>query len=159
MTPEVVVDFFVAGTPIPQGSKRAWYSETQKRVFMTEDAGTRHSSWRHELSTYARAEVGSNEPLAGPMSVALTFLQHRPLGHYGTGKNAKELKASAPLYPTKAPDLDKLTRAVFDAMTSIVWVDDAQVVATTLRKRYVHRWEAEGVHIVIGALTPPSKER
>lgn len=152
MTPTIALDFFVMGTPVPQGSKRAWYSEAQKRVFMTEDAGVRHSTWRFELATYARAEVGNAEPMTGPLSVALTFIQHRPLAHYGTGKNAKELKPSALPYPIKPPDIDKLTRAVFDAMTSIVWVDDAQVVAATIRKRYCHRWEQEGVHIVIGVL-------
>lgn len=30
---------------------------------------------------------------------------------------------------TRPPDLDKLTRAVLDALTGIVWVDDRQVVA------------------------------
>jgi crossover junction endodeoxyribonuclease RusA len=36
----------------------------------------------------------------------------------------------------KAPDLDKLTRAVFDALTGVVFHDDAQVVDLVATKRY-----------------------
>jgi hypothetical protein len=36
----------------------------------------------------------------------------------------------------KKPDLDKLTRAVKDALTLVVWQDDSQVVQMTARKAY-----------------------
>jgi crossover junction endodeoxyribonuclease RusA len=36
----------------------------------------------------------------------------------------------------KAPDLDKLTRAVFDALTGVAFHDDAQVVDLVATKRY-----------------------
>lgn len=37
---------------------------------------------------------------------------------------------------TKKPDLDKLARAVKDALKGIVWKDDSQVVEIFTRKRY-----------------------
>jgi Holliday junction resolvase RusA-like endonuclease len=124
---------------------------------MTEDAGVRHSTWRNEVTGQARqamANVGRfGEPYRGPISCSLTFQFHRPLVHYGTGKNSEVVKASAPSAPVKPPDLDKLTRAIWDSLTSVVWVDDAQVIAATIRKQYVERWQAEGVLILVGTFT------
>src|SRR5262245_7815427 len=153
MNPPIMrLGYWVAGTPIPQGSKRAWYNEKTKTVHMTEDAGSRHTSWRFELSSHARqamSDAGYVEPFRQPIHIALHFRQHHPLGHYGSGKNAEKLKPSSPTLPIKPPDLDKLTRAVFDSLTSIVWVDDAQVVRLTTTKSFVHRWEEEGVAIYV----------
>ena len=70
------------------------------------------------------------------MMVDITFHRARNKGHYGTGKNAHLVKDSAPAHPTVKPDVDKLSRSVLDALTGIVWVDDAQVVDKTVRKRY-----------------------
>jgi Holliday junction resolvase RusA-like endonuclease len=152
--PRLRIQFEVAGTPIPQGSKRAWYNEAAHKVMMTEDAGVRHSTWRNEVTGQARqamANVGRfGEPYRGPISCSLTFQFHRPLVHYGTGKNAETVKASAPSHPIKPPDLDKLTRAIWDSLTSVVWVDDAQVIAATIRKQWVERWQEEGVLILVG---------
>ena len=41
------------------------------------------------------------------------------------------------------PDATKLVRAVEDALTGLVWRDDAQVVIQTVRKRYGHPERAE----------------
>jgi crossover junction endodeoxyribonuclease RusA len=146
--------FSVMGTPIPQGSKRAWVNSATGKVQMTEDAGVRHSTWRNEVTGQARqamSDVGRfGEPYREPISCILTFSFHRPQFHYGTGRNSENVKPSAPPFPIKPPDLDKLTRAVFDSLTSVVWVDDAQVVACTIRKQWVQRWEPEGVGIIVG---------
>lgn len=148
--------FSVMGTPIPQGSKRAWVAGDGK-VRMTEDAGARHHTWRSEVTGQARQAMSDagrfGDPYREPISCILTFKFHRPQFHYGTGKNAEQVKPSAPSYPIKPPDTDKLTRAVFDSLTSVVWVDDAQVVAATIRKQFVNRWEPEGVDIIVGTFS------
>ena len=148
------LSFSVAGTPIPQGSKRVWVNSKTGKAQMTEDAGVRHSTWRNEVTGQARqamSDVGRfGEPYREPISCSVTFAFHRPLSHYGSGRNSEVVKPSAPPYPAKPPDLDKLVRAVWDALTSVVWVDDGQVIAATIRKQYVHRWEGEGVSIIVG---------
>jgi Holliday junction resolvase RusA-like endonuclease len=48
-------------------------------------------------------------------------------------------------YPTTKPDLDKLARAVLDALTGVYYLDDAQVVSLDLQKAYTHG--APGVYI------------
>lgn len=146
----------VAGTPIPQGSKRAWLNQKTHQVQMAEDQGARHASWRREVTAAVKEKMrdaGIVDPIDTPVSVLLTFHLFRGVGMYGTGKNAHELKAAAPGYPARPPDLDKLTRAVFDAVTDArLWVDDAQVTSVTARKRFVDRFgtEPDGVEIVVG---------
>lgn len=69
--------------------------------------------------------------------VQITFYFTRPDTHFGTGRNAGVIKDSAPLYPEKTGgDLDKLTRAVLDALTGIVWKDDKRIVTLPVRRRY-----------------------
>jgi len=75
-------------------------------------------------------------PLEGPLLLELTFWIPRPKGHYGSGKNAAVVKAGAPFAPTVKPDLLKLTRAVEDALTGIVYRDDSQITSETLQKAY-----------------------
>jgi Holliday junction resolvase RusA-like endonuclease len=76
------------------------------------------------------------ELLHGPLHLSLVFCLARPKGHFGSGRNADVVKPSAPRYPTVKPDATKLTRAVEDAMTGIVWRDDAQVVDQYVTKVY-----------------------
>jgi hypothetical protein len=40
----------------------------------------------------------------------------------------------------------------------VVWVDDAQVIAATIRKQYIERWQAEGVLILVGTFPTPGGE-
>lgn len=152
-----MISFFVNGIPVPQGSKKAWLNKNTGRVMMVEDQRDRHADWRYHVTAVAqqaRADHGLIEPLVGPVSVVLTFYFARLLGHYGTGGNAQVLKADAPDYPAKPPDIDKLMRAILDALTDArVWLDDSQVVSATVRKRWVDRFTPDaytGVFIKIG---------
>jgi Holliday junction resolvase RusA-like endonuclease len=73
-----------------------------------------------------------------PLRCDVTFYLPRPKGHFGSGKNADQLKASAPTRPTGKPDRDNLDKAVCDAITAAgVWADDSQVTDGRIRKRYV----------------------
>jgi Holliday junction resolvase RusA-like endonuclease len=156
--PEPWLHIRAAGTPIPQGSKRAWINKQTGKVQMVEDQGDRHASWRSAVTaaaTEALWRAGTTEPTTRAVSVLLTFLLMRGVGMYGSGRNATAVKASSPSYPVKPPDLDKLVRAVFDSLTDArVWVDDSQVVAFTARKRFIDRYgeEPPGVDIVVGFL-------
>ena len=72
----------------------------------------------------------------GPIGVFVGFCMVRPKSHFGTGKNAKILKESAPEKPKSKPDLSKCLRAIEDALTGIVWKDDSQVVYSLAGKSY-----------------------
>jgi Holliday junction resolvase RusA-like endonuclease len=87
--------------------------------------------------------------LEGPLGLAVVFNITRPKGHFGTGRNAGALKDSAPYWPTVKPDATKLLRGLEDALTGVVWRDDAQVVEQAVTKRYAER---EGARVVVWEL-------
>lgn len=118
------IDFFVQGIPVPQGSKRAFV--VRGKPILTEEAGVRHKTWRHDIRSKGE-DIWNAAPADGPVTVRLIFRFPRPLSHYGTGGNRNVMKATAPMRHTQKPDIDKLSRAVLDALTGVVWVDDDQI--------------------------------
>jgi Holliday junction resolvase RusA-like endonuclease len=132
-----MIDFFVPGTPVGAGSKRAFPihgKDGRLHVAVTDASGPKGAEWRAAIRYAAADAVRSNGGtlLDGPVMLTLTFLLRRPRGHVGT----RGIRPSAPRFPTVKPDVLKLARAVEDAMTGIVWRDDAQVVGESLVKIY-----------------------
>ncbi len=98
------------------------------------------TAWRRTVAAAAR-EVYQGPLLEGPLALDVTIFRPRPRSHYGSGKNADHIKDSSPPYPTTRPDTIKLVRAIEDALTSVLWEDDSQIVDHHLRKRYGdHAW-------------------
>jgi Holliday junction resolvase RusA-like endonuclease len=138
--------FDVAGTPAPQGSKTVMKSAG--RSWAVEGSSTpgraRLSAWRIAVAAEARRWAeGGHAPVDGPVALALTFRMPRVTGLLKTRYN----------FATKQPDFDKLTRAVSDGLTGIVWRNDAQVVHALVIKRYAEPDEAPGCAIVVGTLS------
>lgn len=147
MTP---LEFFVPGTPAPAGSKRAFVLKggaNAGRAIIV-DANKNAKPWQSDVK-HIVANNYFGEVLRCPLRVTFTFFVHRPKGHYGSGKNADSVKASAPNFPAGKPDVLKLARAVEDALSGIVWVDDAQIVQEILAKEYAYNGKASGVRILV----------
>ena len=132
--------FMVIGLPVPQGTMicRGSNSKTGKgRHILNYQNAKELDPWRDKVEAAARRWVDETAPAGQPLDLMITWSLPRPASHYGTGRNAGRLKDSAPLYPTGRPDVDKLTRAVFDAVTKSERIhDDALIVDATVRKRY-----------------------
>ena len=119
----------VRGTPAPQGSKR--HIGNGRMIEMSKAVGPRREAVRAETMKAVSL------PLDGPVKVRLRFSFTRPASHYGTGRNAAQVKPSAPLFPAARPDLDKLVRAVLDGLTmGGAWRDDGQVAYLSAGKFY-----------------------
>jgi Holliday junction resolvase RusA-like endonuclease len=116
-----LLDLVVVGLPQPQGSKR----HVGGGVLVESNAKTL-MPWRSTIA-FAAADKYREPPSREALRVTLAFSFPRPSSHFGTGRNEGELRGSAPAYKTTKPDLDKLVRAALDALTGIVFVDDAQV--------------------------------
>lgn len=129
-----MIRFTVLGRPQPAGSKRGFQHPHAGRIVVVDDAKWSRP-WKQEVASTALAYRPA-ELLAGPLVLELTFYVARPRGHYGTGRNAARLRPSAPAFPTTKPDATKLLRAVEDALTGVIWRDDAQVVDQHVYKRY-----------------------
>lgn len=146
------IEIIVAGNPAPGGSKNAFLHKTTGRLVVTDAGGARTKLWRKAVTEAAISQY-EGEPLEGPLWVEVYLYMPRPLGHYGTGKNAGVLKANAPVYHLKAPDATKLWRSTEDSLTGVVWKDDAQVADQKVRKAYVGPLQKPGAKILIGRIT------
>lgn len=152
------IEFYVAGTPAPAGSKRGFpirRNDGSIGVAMAPDS-KKQKPWMAKVSVAARQYIDKEmsfcesdmfyTPTRKPVRLTLNFCFLRPKSHYGTGKNIENVKHSAPTHHTKKPDLTKLIRAVEDALTGVVWVDDSQVIEQFTRKSYS---DCEGVWIEV----------
>ena len=109
--------FTITGTPVPQGSHRVFGG----RIV---DSNKHLTRWRKTCSAAAVDAVGGRDPFDVGVYVLLDFYMPRP-------KSVRRLR------PTVRPDLDKLVRAIGDAMTDArVWTDDALVVSLHAQKYY-----------------------
>ena len=146
----------VHGVAAPQGSKQGY--ARAGRVILVESSKA-VKPWREAVKYAAldalrvgeEDEYGAAERVGFPFGLApvellVTFTFPRPRSHYRTGKYAHELRPGAPAYVAKMPDLDKLIRSTADALTGVVWRDDAQVARIVTAKVYGQR---PGAHIVI----------
>lgn len=146
--------FFVPGEPKPGGSKRGFVNPKTGGVIITEDC--KHSKlWRNTVRDYARQaarEAGMTRLSHEAIRLDVVFYVSRPKCHYGTGRNAGTIKASAPKYPLVKPDRTKLLRSTEDALTKVLWIDDTQVVEGEIRKAYAEGYGEPGALITIQTL-------
>lgn len=126
----------VDGLPAGQGSK------VRTRFGMRDDNSDKLKPWRANVTHSAIDAMGDvPRPWFGrgiAVIVEINIALPRPGLHYGTGRNVDVLRAAAPSYCTRLPDVDKAARAILDALTdSGVWLDDRQVVHLTITKDWV----------------------
>lgn len=128
--------FTVAGVAQPRGSKTPG-RRADGSVFVRDD-NPKSRDWMKTVSRTAAAAMfqASKRPTGKPVLLAVTVYRTRPQGHFGTGKNAAEVKPRAPAYPATKPDVTKLVRGIEDALNEIVWTDDAIVVDQRNSKRF-----------------------
>jgi Holliday junction resolvase RusA-like endonuclease len=133
------LEFVVLGLPKPAGSKRAFAIRKggmpTGKIAVVDDCNMSRE-WKNNVAHEAAVAIGNAEKFIGPVKLSATFRVPRPKSHYRTGSHAALLRQSAPPFPVTKPDLLKLTRAIEDAMTGIVWRDDSQVVEQSLKKIY-----------------------
>jgi crossover junction endodeoxyribonuclease RusA len=142
----VTLVFTVAGVPIPQGSMKGFVVKTAKgpRAALTSD-NAHLPQWRHLVGWTAKRALqdlpaGDRGLVVGAVQLTVVFTLPRP----------KRLPKRA-LPHISRPDLDKLTRAVCDALTGVVWKDDSQVDALAVRKRYAAPGDSPRVAIQVQA--------
>jgi crossover junction endodeoxyribonuclease RusA len=117
-----VIRFQVHGLPIAQGSQRSWLVNG-KPVITSTAKGL--PSWRRLVADVAQ-RFAPAEPWEGPVGINLDFGIPKP-------KSAPKTRR---VWPDKRPDLDKLSRAVLDALTYVIFADDSQVVHLQATKDY-----------------------
>lgn len=113
-----MITFFVAGEPAPQGSKVSYGKgrmvESSKKL----------KPWRDRVK-FAAGAYALDEPMDGHLRLIVNFYMPAP---------AKSKFGSR---PAGTPDLDKLVRAVGDALTQSGAIrDDARIVSLIAHKHW-----------------------
>lgn len=127
---------FVQGEPAPQGSKQA-YVRGGRAVLV--EASKKLAPWRKHVATVF-GEFWDKGPIQGGARADIEFVMPRP-------KSTPKSKPTPPAI--KRPDVDKLVRAIFDAITGIAFLDDSQVVEMHVFKRIAELDESSGVFIEV----------
>ncbi len=131
------LSFRVLGVPAPQGSLRGYIRGGH--VALTSD-NARLRPWRDSVAWAAlEAMRDAGLPLFDePVEVQVLFYLPRP-------KAAPKRVA----YPAKKPDLDKLLRGCLDAMTGVVFRDDALVVSLWALKVFAGAGDQPGARVQV----------
>ena len=110
-----MISFRAVGAPIPQGSMKVINGH------VIHSRGSALAVWRSAVAWAAKnaGAVVTDKPIA----MTMVFIMPRP----------KTVKRELPTVP---PDLDKLVRAILDALTGIAYTDDSQVVSISAHKIY-----------------------
>lgn len=141
----VPLTFKVYGRPQPAGSKRAFPIRRATGaigVAVTDD-NPKSRDWKQAVASAGENARASwfgpdddGELLTGPIRLHVVFMFARPKSHFGSGRNASRVKPGAPVAHCVRPDATKLLRALEDALTGVVWRDDAQIVTQYVHKQY-----------------------
>ena len=146
MSGEVRIQFVVFGKPAQMGSKKAFIRGG--RAILTDDNSAKRKSWANAVSARAGEVMRGRDLIMKPVKIKAAFYFRRPQSHYGTGKNAAILKAAAPSIHAQTPDLDKLIRCLEDALTGIVYRDDALIWQMSLSRHWTEKQERCEVEVI-----------
>lgn len=148
-----MIEFFVRGRARTAGSKQSGVAHRRLpdgsyepvrgpsgrlKTFVKDSTGAGGKNWRTDVRAAASEAMGDRPPLDVPVALDISVYAERPKSHYGTGRNERVLKDSAPQWPTSLTvgDASKLARSIEDSILKLVFVDDKQVVDLRVRKRY-----------------------
>jgi Holliday junction resolvase RusA-like endonuclease len=127
--------FWVAGIPAGQGRITSFMNPKTNKVVSKHSNADKLLPWRRTVADVGQQHAKLHD---GPVALDLVFFLPRP--------------KSAPkrwIAHTKRPDLSHLTRAVEDALTGVMYLDDSQVVCEYVAKVYAMDNRPVGVLVTV----------
>lgn len=144
-----MIQFEVYGVPAPQGSKKGFVVPSKDggrpRAVIVDDNPKTLREWRSDVKAAAK-ECKPPMPWEGAVVLSLSFFMPVP----------KSYPKKWRFRHTKRPDFDKLTRAVCDALSGVIYRDDSQVFRSSIEKQYAYD-RSPGLIVTVEHL--PEKER
>jgi Holliday junction resolvase RusA-like endonuclease len=141
-----MIEFFVAGPPVPKARARVVRTAKGVRSFTPEKT----ASYENRVAFFAQQAMRGRAPLASPVNLSVTICIEPPASWSERKKNRA---TAGEIAPTKKPDASNVLKAIEDAMNKIVYFDDSQIVRLIVFKQYA---ASPGVHISVQQLEQES---
>ena len=141
----------IPGEPVAQGRPR--FARVGKGVRAYDPPKSRN--WKATAQEHMRlaAELPDGAvAFIGPVAVNITAMFTCPQGDF------RKRRPLPRRWHSKRPDAENITKAVLDAATGILWLDDSQVAWLKVRKIIGRQGEAPGVWLEVRALDDPPVE-
>lgn len=128
-------EFVVEGLPVGKQRPRATVFGGHARIYTPSKTTSYEALVRGEF----KQQCGNILPLDGAVKVEIQVYYQLEKKHYlKRGINAEGIrKLNGELFPTKKPDPDNIAKSIMDALNSVAYKDDSQVVSLIVFKRYI----------------------
>jgi Holliday junction resolvase RusA-like endonuclease len=141
------LSFTIPGEAVPQGSMKAFTPKGWVRPVLTSD-NKKTKPWR-ALVAAAALDAQFDRGTWPVMSTQAIRLEVRCYFVRPASVSVKK----RPCHTVK-PDVDKCLRSISDALTKILWKDDAQIASVTITKEYAAENDPARVVIHVTELVP-----
>ena len=144
----MMIDIFIQGKCEPGGSKTGYYIKAMNRVNIV-DANKKAAPWKKFIAEEVKGNLPEDfEMFEEPVIMMATFFLARPKGHMRKDGGLSADGRRKP-YPAVKPDALKLLRPVEDALSGIIYRDDALIIESYMSKVYVNDAEDAGVNVIV----------
>jgi len=141
------VKFRVAAEPIAQGRPRLTTINGQARAFDPKKSRD-WKSFINDIAQRAMIEHGHEKPFEGPIVARMRFA-------FVLAKSHHRKRTPRPRqWHTKRPDIDNLSKAIFDACESVVFLNDTQIVRIVADKIICEQGEPPFVVVEFSQIEP-----
>jgi Holliday junction resolvase RusA-like endonuclease len=130
------ISFFLPIIPYGKGRARTFVRNGVNRT-ITPTKTRNHANELKALTCIELLKQKFKKPFDGPIEVYYMFYLPRP-------KSVKTRK-----YPTVKPDSDNAEKQINDNFNQLIWIDDTQIVNTTIMKRYAENTAQVGISVRI----------
>ena len=139
---KMTLTFHILGQPVAKGRPRISTRSGYPIAYTPQKTRNAEADLRSQIISQLPVTF---RPLEGPIILAIHFYIQKP-------KSARKKD----LYPTTRPDIDNYIKSVLDAMNTVVFYDDNQVVFLSASKEY----GTPGITIVVDEpqLQPPQPQ-
>ena len=125
----------IPGEPVAQGRGRATTANGRVRVFDP----PKSRNWKATAQAHMIDQREGSRPWGGALSIVITAVFTMP-------KSRHRKKTPRPAeWHTKKPDADNIAKAVKDAATGVLWLDDKQIADLTVQKVTAAQGDEPGV--------------
>lgn len=130
-----MIEFVIPGAPVGKGRPKF----ARRGNFVTTYTPEKTASYENLVKVAAHSAMNGANPFAVAVCCEIE-LRVMPPASWSQKKRTQALNGE--IHPTSKPDIDNVVKGIFDAMNDIVFLDDKQVVALSVKKQYAEKPEA-----------------